>query len=204
MAFVAALRDVDRSVYTHPEELDALLERLSDEARELARTLLAHPPSEPDLLWDGGEDGWEEFLYIPVVMAPTPKMAKRIVRDKKLLELVGPGEPGFTYTCERRTHLSPATYYEGDDAWFYLHCGSRSDGAVEFWVVELVERRFSLRRRLSYLRRGLSTYRWHRAQGETRRFASAPLRRQLTPGIYYSTRFRLKQWKRRRAQRAAA
>jgi len=163
------------------EELDRALSAVALSARKLSDELRSYPPPEnPDLLFDGHEGEWEERAYVPVQMAATPREAKRVIPAEA--KEYACEEPGFYLHCDRRAYLAPGEYNHHDEDWRYIPCHKDDAGAVEFWLVEIAERRISLRRGIGNLPRAARLYRHKRSKGEGRlRAAVVPFRLYLAP-----------------------
>lgn len=206
--FYRALREVEQlvvgsSAYDERVDeraaLDRALSTLAQSARGLADCLSSYPPPEnPGILYDGCEGEWEETAFVPVRMASTAKAARQAipaVAKEWVLE-----EAGFYLHCSRRCFLAPGEYSHGDEDWRYSHCRKGDVGAIEFWRVEIAERRFSPGRAASNLRLGIRAYRRQRKQGVGRWKATKSLRISFSPQLIRMARFRVKQWKARRAR----
>lgn len=181
--FYGALRTVDSIVHrevdperldgvAQREELDRALSAVALSARKLSDELRSYPPPEnTGLLFDGYEGEWEERAYVPVQMAATPKAAKRAILAEA--REYACEEPGFYLHCDRRAYLAPGEYNHGDEDWRYMPCRKHDAGAVEFWLVEIAERRISLRRGMGNVPRAARLYRHKRGKGEGRLQAAA-------------------------------
>lgn len=179
--------------------LDNVLNLLGTSARRLADDLRSYPlPDNPGILYDGCEGEWEEQAFVPVRMANTrkaagqaiPKAAKEWVLEEPGFYLISPG---------RRIFLAPSEFVQGDEDWRYSRCREGDPGAIEFWVVEISERRWSPRRTLGNFVRGIKTYRNYRRQGEDRWKSTLGLRIYFSP--LQSLRVRLSRWKDRGADK---
>lgn len=146
---------LDRLVHQHPDDGDSISQRegiqrqldvLAKSARRLADDLRAHPPAAPGILYDGYEGEWEEWAYVPVAIAATAREARKAIPAEAVKWAVD--EMEMTLACEIRVYLAPTDYHPGDDDWRWTPCSPEAEGAVEFWRVEITERRFSLSRRV--------------------------------------------------------
>jgi hypothetical protein len=178
--------------------LDCALDALRLSARRLADSIRSYPlPENPGILYDGYEGEWEETAFVPVRMASTAKAAKQAI--PAVAKQYAREEPGFYLLCSHRCFLAPSEYSHGEEDWRYSHCREHDAGAIEFWRVEIAERRLSLRRKASNLKLGIRAYRRQRKQGVGRWKASFSLRLHLGPQLIRMARFRWNRWQKRRA-----
>ncbi len=196
-AQVAYAADTEDGIHSRAG-LDNVLNTLGASVRKLADNLRSYPPPDhPGILYDGCEGEWEECAFVPVRMASTAKAAKQAIPavEKECILT----EPGFYLHCSHRCFLAPSEYTHGDEDWRYSHCREGDAGAIEFWRVEIAERRLSLHRKAFNLKLGIRAYRRHRKKGIGRWKASFALRLQLGPQVISMARFRWNRWQKRRA-----
>ncbi len=188
---------------TTRDELSRALAAVGVTSRRLLDDLRNHPPAAVGVLYDGYEE-WEERAWVPTSMAATPRQARRAI-PAAAREFVC-AEPGLYLHVDRkaRTYLAPGEFVNGDDTWSYSPCRKGAPGAVEFWVVEIAERRFSLRRGISKIKGGTRAYRGMRRNGYGRWRSTEPLRFDFSPWRRIKIRWRRRVTERRHRERPFA